>query len=88
MFAITRIFIDKIQKWIGERLLGRSIIIGWRNRRGLRVGFQGTGSPLNEFLGKDITVTRFFPFHHFDEWRFDLAYDPPNAFACNGRFEI
>ena len=62
--------------------------VGWRNQKGLRVAFQGTGSPLDEFLGENVTVTGFFPFHHLDEWRFFPAYDLPNAFACNGRFEI
>lgn len=55
---------------------------------GLWVAFQSTGSPLDEFLGENVTVTGFFPFHHLDEWRFFPAYDLPNAFAYYGRFEI
>lgn len=55
------------------------MIIGWTDRM---------GSPLDEFLGENLTVTGFFPFHNLDEWRPVPAYDLPDAFACNGRFEI
>lgn len=63
------------------------MVVGW-NQRGLCVVFGGTGSPIDEFLGENTTVTGFFPFHHLDERRFVLTYDLPNALACNGCFEI